>query len=179
MKITLISALLLIPLIGRSGEIEKIYHDSHPQLSQPSEKSRTYDQANSEEREFTEVGLERPPWYFLGSPVYTVIIKPDGRFTYTGERNVQHLGKHTGQIDTRSVKPLFQLIREMDYFSLDDFYSIRATDQPTVYTMVATAGQRKVVSNYGNAGPLKLWALENLIDALLSHAHWDNDKPAE
>lgn len=175
MKITLISALLLIPLVGRSGELEKFYKDSHPQTPEASEKSRTFAQANAEEHEFTEIGLERPPWYFAGSPVYTVIIKADGRFTYMGERNVTHLGKHTGEIETGSIKPLFQLIREMDYFSLDDFYSIRATDQETVYTMVATAGKRKVVSNYGKAGPLKLWALENLIDALLSKAHWDHD----
>jgi len=86
---------------------------------------------------------------------------------------VAHLGKHTGKIETGAIKPLFQLIREMDYFSLDDFYSIWATDQETVYTMVATAEKRKVVRNYGKAGPLKLWALENLIDALLAKASWD------
>jgi len=139
----------------------------------PSERSRTFAQAEAEEHEFTEIGLERTPWYAGGAPVYTVIIKADGQFTYTGENNVAHLGKHTGRIETASVKPLFQFIREMDYFSLDDFYSIRATDQETVYTMVATAEKRKVVRNYGKAGPLKLWALENLIDALLSKASWD------
>ncbi len=176
MKITFISAILMIPLIGRSGEIERLYNDTHSQRPEASEKSRTYDQANSDEHEITEVGLERPPWYFVDSPVYTVIIKADGRFTYTGERNVQHLGRHTGQIETNSVKPLFQLIREMDYFSLDDYYSILATDKDTAYTMVAKANQRKIVSNYGKAGPLKLWALEQLIDALLTRAHWDHDK---
>ena len=181
MKILLIAALLMIPSVGRSRELEKLYNDLHHlQLSEPSKKSRTNDQVDSEEHEFTEVGLERPPWYFLGSPVYTVIIKADGRFAYTGEGGgVRHLGKHTGRIDSGSVKRLFQLIREMDYFSLDDWYSNLATDQDTVYTMVATENQRKVVRNDGKAGPMKLWALETLIDVFLSSAHWDNDKPAE
>ena len=34
-------------------------------------------------------------------------------------------------------------------------------------------GRRKTVRNYGNAGPTKLWAVEQLIDKLLLEAKWD------
>jgi hypothetical protein len=51
------------------------------------------------------------------------------------------------------------------------------TDNPTVYTTVVMDGKRKVVSNYANAGPTKLWAIEQLIDKLLLEAKWD-EKPA-
>jgi len=47
------------------------------------------------------------------------------------------------------------------------------TDQAKVWTMAVANGKRKVVSNYQNAGPTKLWAIEQLIDALLAKAEWD------
>jgi len=69
MKITLIAAVLLIPLVGRSGELEKFYRDSHPETSRPSERSRTDAQAAAEEHEFTEIGLERvnAMWHILAN----------------------------------------------------------------------------------------------------------------
>ena len=47
------------------------------------------------------------------------------------------------------------------------------TDQPTCYTTVVMHGERKMVRNYANAGPTKLWAIEQIIDKLLLEAEWD------
>ena len=173
-------AILMTPLVGRSGELEKSFNEKHPELVdkilvEDMSKSRPHAEVDAEETEITEVGLERTPWYFAGGAVYTVVIKTDGNFTYYGEKNVNHLGKYTGHIATMDIKPLFQYIRGMDYFLLADFYSTGATDQPAVYTMVAQKGERKVVKNYGTGGPLKLWALETVIDALLAKASWAVD----
>ena len=56
---------------------------------------------------------------------------------------------------------------------LEDGYTGLDTDNPTTYTMVVMNGKRKTVSNYANAGPTKLWAIEQLIDDLMAKAKWD------
>ena len=57
-----------------------------------------------------------------------------------------------------------------------DSYAATVTDLPTVYTTVVLAGKRKVVKDYADAGPSKLWAVEQVIDKVLLDAEWD-DKP--
>jgi hypothetical protein len=55
----------------------------------------------------------------------------------------------------------------------DDSYSREITDCATTYTMVVMNGKRKTISNYANAGPTKLWAIEQLIDDLMAKAKWE------
>jgi len=178
MKLITIAVILLIPLGGRAGDLAALFEQLHPRERLAESKgSRTDAQANAEEREITEVALEHAPWYNKSDAVYSVLIRNDGSYTFIGYRNVKPLGKHTGRLSMPDVKPLFQYLREMDYSALDDFYSTETTDQPIVYTMVSKNGHHKVVRNEGNAGPLKLWALERLIDGLVAKAHWDDGGP--
>ena len=170
LKILHIAIFLTLPLAARAGELEVEFVEAHPKAwGSISKASRGFEEANTQEREISEVGLERIAGYCGDCPVYTVIIKADGSFIYTGGKNSKHPGTNTGHLATKDVAPLFQYLRVMDYFSLDENYSTMATDQETVFTMAAKkAGQRKVVRNCGKSGPLKLWALENLIDGLLA-----------
>lgn len=46
------------------------------------------------------------------------------------------------------------------------------TDNPTTFTMVVMNGKRKTIRNYANSGPTKLWAIEQLIDGLMSKGKW-------
>ena len=109
-------------------------------------------------------------------PAYTVIIKSDGTFHYKAERNVKRPGEHTGKISEWKLKELFEFIKDADYFALEDKYWITVTDHSTVYTYVVMNGKKKIISNYANSGPPKLWAIEQLIDYLLLDAEWDNEK---
>jgi hypothetical protein len=170
------TAILIIPTVGHSGDLEKEFNEKYPKLAEPSKDSRSYEQVDTNENEIVEIGLERTPWYYLDAAVYTVVIKSDGSFTYTGEKNVKHVGRYTGHVSTIDIKPLFQYVHQMDFFSLAPFYSTNASDQPTVYTMIAKREKRKVVKDYGNGGPPKLWALETLIDGLLANASWTEVK---
>lgn len=63
-------------------------------------------------------------------------------------------------------------INEMDFMKLQDIYTYDVTDHASVYTMVKTDSQQKIVKNYANTGPLKLWALEQLLTQLLSEVQW-------
>lgn len=177
LKIPVIAFLLIaFPLVAHCGDLQKEFDAAHPKSPPISAKSRTHSEANARQQEITEVGMERSGGLFVQGSVYTVIIKSDGSFSYTGDKNSRHPGSHTGHIATRDLPSLFQYVREIDFFALDDRYAVMATDQDQVFVMAAKAGERKIVSNYGNGGPLKLWAFEQVIDSMLANASWDDAK---
>lgn len=176
LKIFFLLAAMAVPLAARCGDLQKEYDATRQKSAKKGIEFRPHDEVNAVQHEITEVGLERVGTIFTGSEVYTVIIKFDGSFSYTGGKNSKHPGSHTGHIATNEISPLFQYVREIDFFSLDDAYAVGATDQDQVYIMAAKAGERKIISNYGNGGPLKLWALEQVIDSMLANAAWDDAK---
>ena len=93
-----------------------------------------------------------------------------------GDAHVERKGKFTGKVHLWRLARLLQYVRGIDYFALDERYQVGATDQDTVFTTVLKGDQRKTISNYGNAGPIRLWALQELIDRLLVDAEWDAPK---
>lgn len=122
--------------------------------------------------EITEISLRRTPC-FGECPVYQVTIWGDGRFNYVGEQYVEHQGEYSGQVNRWSLDKLAQLIKEVGFMDLGESYAVLLTCQPTVYTAVVMNGVKKEISNYGSGGPAVLWAIEELIDKLLSEAEWD------
>lgn len=173
--LTVLALLFCCALFG--GEIA----DLHRQLAKPNpngpDQSRSHDEVDAKDHGVTEVGLERSRCYGT-CPVYTVVIKSDGTFRYKGKMHVQRVGNHSGKVSEYTFNQLAQFIKESGYAELQDSYSRTVTDNPTVYSTVVIDGKRKVISNYANAGPTKLWAVEELIDKLLLEATWDDDKPA-
>jgi len=124
-----------------------------------------------------EIGLRRTAC--LGKcPVYSVVIKSDGTFRYTGKQHVQRKGKHSGKVSLWSLDKLAEVIKETGFMALEDSYAVMITCQPTVYTTVVMDGVKKVVSNYGNGGPPILLTIEELIDKLLLEAEWDQASAA-
>ena len=47
------------------------------------------------------------------------------------------------------------------------------------YTTVVMNGKRKVIRNYANAGPTTLWAIEQLIDSLMTKVKWGETQKLE
>ncbi len=121
----------------------------------------------------TEIGIERSGCY--GScPIYTFIVKSDGTFRYKGENYVERKGEFTGTINVLEFNQLTQFLKESGYMELKNTYTRGVTDGPTIYTTVVMNGRQKVISDYGNSGPIKLWAMEQLIDNLLTKAKWND-----
>jgi hypothetical protein len=158
------------------GQIAEL-HQKHAKADRGGpDESRSHEQVDAQDHGVTEIGLERTPCYGT-CPVYTVIIESDGTFRYKGEKYVERKGEFTGKVSRYQFNQLAQFIRDSGYTDLHDTYSRAVTDNPTVYTTVVIDRKRKVVKNYANAGPTKLWAVEQLIDKLLLEATWDQ-KPA-
>lgn len=172
----MLAIVLLAGCVTRGGEVADLHRKIADADRRRFDESRSHEQVDAQDHGVTEIGLERTPCYGT-CPVYTVIIKSDGTFRFKGEKYVERKGEFTGKVGRYQFIQLAQFIRDSGYTELQDTYFRAVTDNPTVYTTVVIDGKRKVVKNYANAGPTKLWAVEQLIDKLLLEAKWDQ-KPA-
>lgn len=172
--VTFLIVLTLCSLV-RAGELADLHRELVPGTLGGYHTSRSHDEVASTNHGITEMGIERTAC-FGACPIYTFIVKNDGTFRYTGEEHVDRKGAFTGRIQRWYFNNLAQFLKDAGYAELEDAYTRRVTDHPTVYTTVVLNGKRKLVRNHANAGPTKLWAIEQLIDSLLSEAEWD-EKP--
>ena len=122
--------------------------------------------------DISEIRLERTRC-LTSCPAYTVTIRADGSFSYTGSFNAPHMGQHTGKVDAGQLQQLLRYIGEIDFMTFEQSYLSPYLDNATAVTSVVQNGTRKTVTNYANSGPATLWALETLIDTLLQTATWD------
>jgi len=158
--------------VAHAGEVADLYATQAERYSLKMGTPRSFEQIEADDHGITEIGLERTQCYGE-CPVYSVVIRRNGTFRYEGIDYVQRKGYQTGTVDEWQFHELSQFIRDAGYMQLADSYSINITDLPTVYSTVVMNGKRKVIKHYANAGPTKLWAIEQLIDRLLADAHWD------
>jgi hypothetical protein len=119
----------------------------------------------------TSIRLARGPCYGT-CPVYSVTLRRDGSAQYVGEEFVDRLGTHRGEVYEGTFEYLAAAIEELGFFDLADSYAEPVTDQATATTTVVRSRRRTRVSNYGNAGPWQLWAVEMLIDAVVETVEW-------
>jgi hypothetical protein len=172
MKILLIGFLITVTLLAVGGEISDIHKNARNKTTDFT-KSRSHNDVASTNHGITEIGIERTGCY--GScPIYTFIVKSDGTFRYKGADYVERKGEFSGTIPIWYFHRLAQFVKDSGFTELEDDYSRMVTDNPTIYTMVIMNGKRKTISNYADAGPTKLWAIEQLIDDLMAKAKWNN-----
>jgi hypothetical protein len=170
MKTALITACLLFAgPTALAGEISDLYDAPE---GGPKDVQLLDGHVAAEDHGISEFGIERSAC-FGACPIYTFIVRSDGRFRYTGVRYVDRVGTFAGSVPVWEFDRLARFIDESGYAGLKDGYAEAVTDNATVYTMAVMNGRRKIVSNYADAGPTSLWAVEALIDHLLVHAIWD------
>jgi len=176
MKSVVAIVLCVIVASAYGGELASYYYRHKTNWANEATGSTTYTPSAVTSRGVTEIGIERTTCY--GScPAYTFIVSSNGSFRYKGEKHVERTGEFTGKASVAQFNQLAQFILDSDYFSLKDSYRPMVTDCPTVYTTVVVNGKRKVISNYANGGPTKLWAIEQLIDQLMITAEWKPGLP--
>jgi hypothetical protein len=112
-------------------------------------------------------------------PIYTVSIQADGTVRWTGERFVATKGNDVSRIDPAKAIALIQRANKQGFNSLCEGYRRMVTDNPTYTTTLTIAGHSKSVSDYADAAPKWMQALEMEIDALADTYHWRRGDPAE
>jgi len=186
MHLTMAFLTMMLVLSSRhlafGGEISDYYAREHPETASHGlavrEKSRGHEQVESTAHGVTEIGIERGAC-FGTCPVYTFVIKSDGTCHYKGDKYVERIGEFSCNIPIWDFHTLAQFIRESGYMGFESEYSRMITDHATTYTTVVMNGKRKVIRNYANAGPTALWAIEQLIDGLITKAQWDGAQKSE
>lgn len=141
-------------------------------------KSRSHSEVASRNHGISEIGIERSGC--VGTcPIYTLIVKSDGTFRYNGGSYADRIGKYSGRIPSWQFHFLAQYIRDSNYMKFGHRYSRNVTGSGITYTTVVINGERKTISNYANAGPTELWAIEQLIDQLLTKAKWNKRQESD
>ncbi len=124
----------------------------------------------------TEISLTRGGCYGW-CPQYSVRLTSDGKVKYFGGRYVKKLGTFNGAIPTPEFQYLADFVQKADVMAMKDEYeNLGISDLETVYTSFVVNGVRKSISNYANSGPLDVWAIEQLIDKLVSETEWESKK---
>ena len=119
----------------------------------------------------SQIGLEKSIC-FGNCMSYSAIINSDGTFVWHGFSNVMRKGRWTGRVSTEMFRQIAMTMQELRFQQLADNFELPVTDQQSVYTMEVIDNQRKIVRNYGQAGPMSLWAIEQLIEKMLVQADW-------
>ncbi len=127
------------------------------------------------------VTLDRGPC-FGACPDYSVTIEGDGTVTYEGRNFVPTQGTVTTSVTVEEVRQLVAAFDDADFFTLDDDFTVNATDLPTVITTLSIGGRTKSVRHYGvgcdvddvtlDTAPEELCRLEMLIDEIAGTAQW-------
>lgn len=169
---TMFILFVFVPSLAFAGEVADLFEKQMNNVEDSVYYSRVSEAVTSDDNGITEIGLERTTCYGT-CPAYAVIIKKNGKFRYTGYKYVDKLGEHTGTVEGWELRNLLKFINDSQYDSLKYFYRSMMLDDAGVYTMVKKIDKFKVISNYANSGPTKLWAIEQLIDKLILTAKWD------
>jgi Domain of unknown function (DUF6438) len=187
MKKLLLSSFLIVISIALAGELATLHQTTvPPEVAEPAPKQdpnlpkgvglapgiKLTGSPVRSDPGIDEIGIERTQC-LTNCPAYTLIIKKDGSFRYTGEYGVERIGDYTGKLSVGLLNQVMRFINESLYLAFDDTYSSPFLDGPTTYTMVKKGNEIKVIENYAGSGPATLWAIEQLIDSLLETAEWD------
>jgi hypothetical protein len=105
---------------------------------------------------------------------------PDFRVTFhrTGDAellavsNLPVLGKLKGEINVWRYGRLCYLIEHSRFHELKPDYRANWSCDSTCKVAVTQGDKRTEVSDYGGAGPIELWAIEELIDATRKEIDW-------
>ncbi len=182
MTLLAIVFLLVHGQLAFGGEIADNYAREHSEATAQqlaaSGKSRSSEQVESTTHGITEIGIERGACFGM-CPMYTFIIKSDGTCHYQGEKYVERIGEFSCSLPMWDFHELAQFLRDAGYIGFESNYSRLVTDHPTTYTTVVMGGKRKMIRNYANAGPTTLWAIEHLIDRLLTKVTWSGSQSSE
>jgi len=123
------------------------------------------------------IELERTICYGT-CPSYVVTFFEDGQAVYNGRRFVPRIGRFVGRIGRLDYSRLCLLVDRTGFRKMEHRYALLGvTDQPTTILRVRPSDSFVPisVSDYGNAGPVELWALQEVVDAVAESIDWEEE----
>jgi hypothetical protein len=124
---------------------------------------------------FERVALERRA-SMTTAPNYRVVFHRSG-LAELDDKGGPSIGRFTSYLDSSSYARLCYLIERSHFGALRPNYDIGfVTDQETVVVTVVSSSGEHTVSEYGLAGPIELWTIQQTIDGLRAQTLWQPAK---
>ena len=151
--------------------------DTVPAIYRPLFDMSSQEDANSirSRLPFESITIERGQCFGM-CPVYKMVLYRDGRADLDAEKYMPDLGQFTGEVPLYTYGRLCYFIESSHFMEMNSKYSANATDLRTCTVTVWGKGVLKDVSDYGTVGPIQLWAIQQLLDAVRDEIEW---KPVE
>jgi hypothetical protein len=118
---------------------------------------------------FDEVSMERTTC-FGTCPAYTVVVRGDGKITYTGHHYVKVVGPSSSWLAPSARIALAEAFEKAGYFSMQDEYAnVNPTDFPWVKLSFKGGGREKAINHYtaDSSAPAALDLLEQDFDRIV------------
>jgi hypothetical protein len=106
-------------------------------------------------------------------PVYRVTFHRSGKAELLAINNLPLRGAYTGAIDLISYGRLCYLLDQSKFAEMKSNYRSGWTDLATCTVTAAGASTSKTVSDYGEVGPIELWAIQEIIDRMREGTKWE------
>jgi uncharacterized protein DUF6438 len=120
---------------------------------------------------FEVITISRSPC-FGRCPVYEMVLNRDGKAELHARSNMPELGDFTGEIPLYTYGRLCYFIESSGFSEMDRSYTRNATDMATCVVSTRNGATLKEVSDYGSVGPIQLWAIQQLLDAVKDEIQW-------
>lgn len=120
---------------------------------------------------FESITLERTAC-FGSCPVYKVTLFRNGEARLEAEAHMPLNGVYRGKIDIRTFARICFVLERFGFASFKADYQAPWTDSATCIVTVRTKRGEKSVSDYGEVGPIELWAIQSAIDRVRESIHW-------
>lgn len=119
---------------------------------------------------FDSIELDRQGCYGI-CPVYTVTFERSGLARLSAKRGLPQVGIFYGRIDVLTYGRLSYAIEQLDFASMNGRWPMSIDADTAVVTVTSNAGPKRLEDS-GQSGPIGLWSIEQIIDAIRSDIVW-------
>jgi len=130
---------------------------------------------------YDRIELERTTC-FGSCPAVTVTFHRDGRATFVGREWAEREGRFSGEISTLEFGRLCFLLDRLGFTKWQPKYVREASDHAHAILRVWLVGASEpvIVDDYGDYGPIELWATQAVLDSVASqHVRWTREASAD
>jgi hypothetical protein len=120
---------------------------------------------------YDSINIRRTPC-FGTCPVYELVLHRDGSAELNAQAHLPRLGKFIGEVRIHTYGRLCYLIESSRFHEMSSSYRANWTDSSTCIVTVTSGTTVKAVSDYGGVGPIQLWAIQELLDAVKAEIEW-------
>lgn len=113
----------------------------------------------------------------LGScPAYEMVLYRDGSAKLNAQAYLPKIGKFVGEVRLNTYGRLCYLIESSHFSKMNSNYNAEWTCDSTCIVTVKSGKTVKTVSDYGQVGPIQLWAIQELLDSVKDNIEWTPTK---